>query len=94
MRPVHGGCGAWWHHRWFQLQWGERAAQLPIVIKMLPIVIAAAIWEHEWHDHLVTCHCDNQAVVAVLASRTSRLQHLMHLLRCLYISLRPTMAFS
>ena len=79
------GCGAWWRHRWFQLKWDERAAQLPIVIKeMLPIVIAAAIWGNDWQGHVVTCHCDNQAVVAVLAPRSSRLQHLKHLLRCLY----------
>ena len=79
------GCGAWWRHRWFQLKWDERASQLPIVIKeMLPIVIAAAMWGHDWEGHVVTCHCDNQAVVAVLASRTSRLQHLMHILRYLY----------
>ena len=66
------GCGAWWHHRWFQLKWDEQAAQLPIVIKeMLPIVTAAAMWGHEWQGHVVTCHCDNHAVVAVLASRTS-----------------------
>ena len=51
---------------------------------MLSIVIAAAMWGHDWEGHMVTCHCDNQAVVAVLASRTSRLQHLMHILRYLY----------
>ena len=51
------GCGAWWRHRWFQLKWDERAAQLPIVIKeMLPIVIAAATWGHDWQGHVVTCH--------------------------------------
>ena len=79
------GCGAWWNQKWFQLPWDEQAAELSIVVKeMLPIVIAAAVWGHEWRGHIVTCHCDNQAVVAVLASRTSRLQHLMHLLRTLY----------
>ena len=63
-------CGAWWHQRWFQLKWDEQAAQLPIVIKeMLSIVTAAAMWGHECQG-LVTCHCDNHAVVAVLASRT------------------------
>ena len=66
------GCGAWWHHRWSQLKCDERAAQLPIVIKeILPIVIEAVMWWHDWQGHMVTCHCDNQAVVAVLASRTS-----------------------
>ena len=55
------GCGAWWRHRWFQLKWDEQAAQLPIVIKeMLPIVIAAAMWGHDWQGHVVTCHCDMQ----------------------------------
>ena len=54
---LHGawGCGVWWRHRWFQLKWDERAAQLPIVIKeILPIVIAAAMWGHDWQGHVVT----------------------------------------
>ena len=68
-------------------------SELPIVIKMLPIVIVAAMWGCEWHGRLVTCHCDNQAVVAVLALRTSHLQQIMHLyIAC--ISLRLIMGFS
>ena len=74
------GCGAWWRHRWFQLQWDERAAQLPIAIKeMLLIVIAAAIWGREWHGCFLTTHCNNLAVVADLASQTSHLQQNMQL---------------
>ena len=29
------------------------------------------MWGHEWQGHVVTCHCDNHAMVVVLASRTS-----------------------
>ena len=72
------GCVAWRHHRWLQLQWDVQAPQLPIVIKeMLLIVIAAAIWGHEWQGHLVTD----------LASRTRRLQQTMHLYNTLPVFL-------
>ena len=58
---------------------------LDIAVKeLLPIIIAAAIWGKEWRGAQVTCHCDNQAVVAVMGSRSCRERHLMHLLRCLF----------
>lgn len=33
----------------------------------------------------MTCNCNNQVVVAALASRSSRNTEMMHLLRCLFI---------
>lgn len=45
--------------------------------------MAAATWGPRWSGTRVICHCDNQAVVACLRSRTSREDHIMHLLRCL-----------
>lgn len=78
------GCGAWYRNLCFQIQWDSRAHEFPITVKeLIPIVAAAATWGHEWSGHRVHCHCDNQAVVACLWSRTSKHMGLMHLLRTL-----------
>ena len=78
------GCGAWHGRQWFQLQWDERSTGLSIMVKeLLPIVLAGAVWGSKWNGHCVICHCDNQAVVASLRSRTSRESHIMHMLRTL-----------
>ena len=78
------GCGAWYGRRWFQLQWDPVSSPLSIMEKeLLPIVLACAIWGPSWRAHYVTVHCDNQAVVACLRSRTSRDAHIMHMLRVL-----------
>ena len=50
---------------------------------MFPILVAAAVWGPRWAGSTVLCHCDNQAVVAVLKSRSCKDKKLMHLLRCL-----------
>ena len=76
------GCGAFWNQRWLQFHWSESAAPLPI--SMLPIKMAAATWGVQWRGQCVACYCDNQAVVATLASRSSKEERLAHLLRCLF----------
>ena len=48
------------------------------------MVIAAAVWGRVWQGKAVGRRCDNQAVVAVLHSRTSKEPGIMHLLRCLF----------
>ena len=79
------GCGASWNRHWFQVQWDAQSLPLSITIKeMLPVILAAAIWGEQWHGKQAICYCDNQAVVAVLSSRTSREANLMHMLRCLF----------
>ena len=79
------GCGAWYENLWFSLQWPEAARELSIAAKeLLPILIACAVWGPRWAKRRVHCLCDNEAVVAVLKSRTSKHPHLMHLLRCLF----------
>ena len=79
------GCGALYGGSWFQLQWDSSTLDLAIVVKeLLPIVVAAAVWGLVWRDQTILCHCDNQAVVAVLRSRTSKHPRLMHMLRCLF----------
>lgn len=78
------GCGAYSGSQWFQLAWSSSAAKYQIAVKeLLPVVLAAAVWGKDWKGLDVTCHSDNQAVVAVIRSRTSKDPDLMHLLRSL-----------
>ena len=78
------GCGAWHFGHWFQLQWDASSAPLTIMIKeLLAVVLACAVWGPTWCTRCVIVHCDNQAVVACLRSRTSRDSHIMHMLRTL-----------
>ena len=78
------GYGAWHDHWWFQFQWEEWSASLPIMVKeLLPIVLSCSGWGQQWGHALVHCHCDNQAVVACLHSRTCRDAYCMHMLRTL-----------
>jgi len=70
---------------WFQLPWDASSTELQISIKELaPILVAAIIWGHKWKGSVVTVHCDNKAVVCMLASRYSRDDYLMHMLRILF----------
>jgi hypothetical protein len=81
------GCGAHWETEWFQLAWDNIPEMRDMNIatqELLPIVIAAAIWGRRWSGLCIQCQSDNQAAVAVLASRSCRDKDLMHLLRCLF----------
>ena len=76
------GCGAWYLSQWFQWQWTAETRDLPIAVKeLIPIILGCAVWGHAWAGHRITWHCDNQAVVACLRSRTSKHPILMHLIR-------------
>ena len=80
------GCGGYWDDKWFQLAWSSTlvSSSVNIAVKeLIPIVLAAAVWGQWWQGGVVLCRCDNEAVVAVIKSRTSRDMELMHLLRCL-----------
>ena len=52
--------------------------------ELLPVLLACIVWGKEWSEKLITCHCDNMAVVEVLKSGYSRDREMMHLLRCLF----------
>ena len=78
------GCGAYSGQSWFQLAWTPKTTEYQIAVKeLIPVVIAAAVWGKQWKGLDVKCYSDNQAVVAVVQSRTSRDSDIMHLLRCL-----------
>ena len=43
------GCGAFYEHHWFQLEWPPRLSSLSIAVKeMVPVIIAAACFGREW----------------------------------------------
>lgn len=78
------GCAAWHGGAWFQVQWDVRVSSLSIAeMELIPIILACEVWGRSWAGCQVVCHCDNQAVVADLRSRTSKHKGMMHLLRCL-----------
>ena len=78
------GCGALASQDWFQLQWVGPICEYHITVKeLVPIVLASAIWGHNWKGMTVRARCDNAAVVAIINSGSSRVQEAMHLMRCL-----------
>lgn len=52
-----GGCGAFLSSgQWFQCQWPATWGTVHITVKeLLPIVLACALWGHEWHGNSVHC---------------------------------------
>ena len=74
------GCGAHTTESWFQMQRNEQLSPLSITIKeLLPIMFTVVVWGRRWQAQKVLCHCDTQAVVAVLHSRSSKQPQLMHM---------------
>lgn len=79
--------GPFWEKRWFQVAWKDTrcSPSTNIAVKeLIPIIITAALWGKEWQGKVINCRCDNQAVVAVLQSRSSKEVEIMHLLQCLF----------
>ncbi len=80
------GCGAFFEHRWFQLQWldqGTREAHITVK-ELIPVVVGAAVWGHHWVGKVVTVRSDNMATVEIVNSGTCRDPKAMHLLRSLF----------
>ena len=80
------GCGAYWSTKWFQFAWASSCCSPYANIatkELIPVVMAAAMWRRFWTGQVVSCRCDNEAVVSVINSRSSKDPSLMHLLRCL-----------
>ena len=69
----HWGCGALFGTQWFQYQWPEGMDKANITRKeLIPIILAVAIWGHEWSRKTIVAQCDNLAVVEVLNRGYSR----------------------
>ena len=80
------GCGAWSQDSWFQFQWPEESKHHHIAFKeLVAVLLACAVWGDKWRGARVKCHCDNQAAVQVITTRSCRDSSLMHLVRCLFV---------
>ena len=81
------GCGAGMDSsHWFQVEWPESWSGVSIAAKeMVPVVISAAVWGHQWAKCGVLVRLDNMVVVHCLASGAVRDPLLMHLLHCLHL---------
>ena len=83
--PTCKHSGALLGTQWFQYQWPEGMDKANITRKeFIPIILAAAIWGHEWSRKTIVTQCDNLAVVEVLNRGYSREPDIMHLMRCLF----------
>ena len=71
-------CQLNWLMAIWQPIWVERNKEL------VPIVLAVAIWGHEWTDRNILVQCDNEVVVHVIRQQTSCNPALIHLLRCMH----------
>ena len=78
------GCGAWCIDQWWQYQWPEGCDKGIAFKELFAVILSAAAWGKQWSGQQVRAHCDNEAVVHVMASRSSKNPELMHLLRCLF----------
>ena len=55
------------------------------VKELVPLVVAAALWGHNWQGQTVLCHSDNAAVVFIINTGRSKDQLAMHLMRSLFL---------
>lgn len=80
------GCGAFSSDgQWFQCRWPGSWDSVHITVKeLLPIVVAIALWGHEWQGRTIRCRSDNAAVVSIINSGRSKDQLAMHLMRSLF----------
>ena len=79
------GCGAFSGSRWFQLEWPESVLSHHITIKkMIPVIVAAAVWGRDWKQSHVRVRSDNSAVVAIINGGYSRDAEVMHPMRCVH----------
>ena len=75
------GCDVFWKSKWFHFSWHSSLHGLSITIKQLfPVVVAAAIFGHEWRGLLVEFKVDNMTVLHVINNTYSKDQHFLHLI--------------
>ena len=54
-----------------------------MVVHLIPVVLAAALYGREWKGKIVQFIVDNLAVVEIIKATYSRESHLMHLIKLL-----------
>ena len=78
------GCGAYWAHHWFVMQWAPDLMKEPIQTKeLVPVVAAAAVYGRLWAGKIVEFRSDNMPVVNIVEDTYSKEPRLMHLTRLL-----------
>ena len=61
------GCGAIFHHRWFQWQWSSEWTDEGIMAKeLVPIVLAIAVWSPYLEKNTLLLQCDNLSLVTAI----------------------------
>ena len=75
------GCGAYGAPHWLSLKWNARLQPLPIATKeLIPVILAAALWDKHWSGKIVLFKVDNSAVVEAINATFCKDLHLMHLI--------------
>ena len=73
------GCGAYWDAHWFHFPWPLCLQSLPIATtELIPVVVAAAIFGHQWRGQLVKFTVDNMAIVHHNSSLQFHLQFMVY----------------
>ena len=81
------GCGAFCLEpsQWFQFQWPPSWLDIGIAAKeLVPVVIVAALWGHQWSENHVCFHSDNEVVVYAILKHHANHLLLNQLLWCLF----------
>lgn len=80
------GCGALCSPHWFALQWPQELEVASIQVKeLIPVVVAAALYERDWRGKMVLFRVDNMSVVDIVNDIYSKESHLIHLVRLLVV---------
>ena len=81
------GFGAFFDNQWFQGSWLPGHHLNPVTgisiswQELYPIYLACMLWGPMWANRRICFHCDNQATVSILSTKTSRIPRIMHLVR-------------
>lgn len=81
------GYGAFWGNEWLNGYWFPQQRDFCIAYKeSFPVALAGEVWGPQWSRRHVQFLSDNEAVVAILNSRTSKVPGIMHLVWYLLMS--------
>ena len=76
------GFGAFLDNHWFYGEWPAWWKHQNIVLlELVPIVLAVETWGCEFQNAAVTCHTDNEALVAIINKQSSKLRVVMTMIR-------------
>ena len=76
--------GGFYQNKWFQ---GDFPCELieeqtsMALFELYPIVMACALWGHEWQRKRILFHCDNMATVDIISKGRSKVKSIMKLMR-------------